>query len=178
MSILVRFEQFCVYPNPWKKRRDSCAIMFPNVVQSNPESRVWITKNDGIELFSNVVHVLWSEKRRENFSYLIVLGILAFSQFLDSWLTTTYHNTRLTFKSKSAYRALTPVAKTTPYKACNNFKRRVLVWFRHPLDAFLPPASPISVIASGKWTAFNWLELTHYITTFHWDIKRADVWLF
>ena len=80
---------------------------------------------------------------------ILVMGILAFCQFLVSRLTTTYHNTKLTFKSKSAYRALIQVAKTTTYKACNNFTRGVLVWFRNPLDAFLPPESQISVIASG-----------------------------
>ena len=140
----------------------------------------WRLSVGWIELFSKVVHVLWSEKRKDNFSYLMGLEILAFSQFLVSRLTTTYHNTRLRFKSEIAYRALTQVAKTTPYKACNNFKRRVLVWFRHLLHPLLPPeyGGPISVIASGIWTAFNWLELTHYITTFHCDIKRADVWLF
>ena len=122
-----------------------------------------------------MLHVLWSEKRREIFGYLMGLGILAFSRFLVSRLITTSHSTRLTLKSKSAYRALTPVAKTRPY---NNFKRRVLVWFRHLLHAFLPPESPISVIASGIRTAFSWLALTHYITTFHCDIKRADVWIF
>ena len=123
--------------------------------------------------------VYFGQKKEEKI--LVILWAWGFSLSLNflsvDWpqLTTTYHNTKLTFKSKSAYWALAPVAKTRPY---NNFKRRVLVWFRHLLHAFLPPESPVSVIASGIRTAFSWLALTHYITTFHCDTKRADVWIF